>query len=83
MSTGEYLAIAAVNRAISPQSKRSMWQGFSQTVLLRHLPHASKAALSSQRFWDHMDRIDAETAQKTWKTVLQATLRREQIDVEL
>jgi len=81
MSTGEYLAIAAVNRAISPQSKRSMWQWFSQTVLLRHLPHASKAALSSQRFWDHMDRIDAETAQKIWKTVLQSTLRREQIDV--
>jgi transposase len=81
LSPGEYLAVAAVNRAVSPRSKRSMWQWFSQTVLLRHLPHGSKAALSSQRFWDHMDRIDSDTARKIWKDLLQATVRREQIDL--
>jgi transposase len=81
LSTGEYLAVAAVNRAVSPRSKRSMWPWFSQTVLLRHLPHSSKAALSSQRFWDHMDRIDSETARNIWKNLLQATLRREPIDL--
>jgi transposase len=81
LSTGEYLAVAAINRAIFPQSKRSMWQWFSQTVLLRHLPHASQAALSSQRFWDHMDRIDADAARAIWKNLLQATVQREQIDV--
>ena len=81
LSTGEYLAVAAVNRAVSPRSKRSMWPWFSQTVLLRHLPHSSKAALSSQRFWDHMDRIDSDTARNIWKNLLQATLRREPIDL--
>ena len=56
LTTGQYLAIAAINRAISPRSKRSMWVWFSQTVLRRHMPSDSEAALASQRFWDHMDR---------------------------
>ena len=51
LTTGQYLAIAAINRAISPRSKRSMWVWFSQTVLRRHMPSASEAALASQRFW--------------------------------
>ncbi len=51
LTIGQYLAIAAINRAISPRSKRSMWDWFSQTVLRRHLPSASQSALSSQRFW--------------------------------
>ena len=51
LSVGQYLAIAAINRAICPKSKRSMWGWFSQTVLLRHVPDASEPGLSSQRFW--------------------------------
>ena len=70
LSTGLYLAIAAVNRAICAKSKRGMWDWFSQTVLLRHVPTASKTALSSQRFWDHMDRIDGDKALAIWKQVL-------------
>ena len=57
LSTGDYIGVAAVNRAIRPNSKRSLWGWFSQTTLLRYLPNASKEALSSQRFWDHMDRL--------------------------
>ena len=45
LTTGQYLAIAAINRAISPRSKRSLWDWFSQTVLRRCLPSASRAAL--------------------------------------
>lgn len=63
LTTGQYLAIAAINRAIKPTSKRSMWHWFSQTVLLRAVPNASKTALSSQRFWDHMDRIPKSVAE--------------------
>jgi len=81
MSTGEYLAIAAVNRAICPNSKRSMWDWFSQTVLLRHIPDVSKAAFSSQRFWDHMDRIDADTAPSIWKSIVKGVVKRENIDL--
>ena len=62
LSTGEYIALAAVNRAVRPASKRSFWHWFSQTALLRCLPGASQEALSSQRFWDHMERIGLEDA---------------------
>jgi transposase len=81
MSTGEYLAIAAVNRAICPNSKRSMWDWFSQTVLLRHIPDVSKVAFTSQRFWDHMDRINADTAPSIWNNIVKGVVKRENIDL--
>jgi hypothetical protein len=81
LSIGQYLAIAAINRAIAPRSKRSMWEWFSQTTLLRHLPAASAAILTSQRFWDHMDRIDAKTAIQLWQQMLRGVIQREQIDL--
>jgi transposase len=81
LTTGQYLAIAAINRAISPRSKRSMWVWFSQTVLRRHLPSASEAALASQRFWDHMDSVTPQAAATVWKDWLKGVIDREQIDL--
>ena len=81
LSTGQYLSIAAINRAMQPKSKRSMWDWFSQTALLRFLPEASKSALSSQRFWDHMDRVGADTAMQIWERILDKVVRREAIDL--
>jgi transposase len=73
--------IAAINRAISPNSKRSMWEWFCQTILLRRLPHASKSAMNSQRFWDHMDRIKDHMALTIWKNILKGVFSREAIDI--
>ncbi len=81
LSIGGYLAIAAINRAICPNSKRSMWEWFSQTALLRHFPHASKRALTSQRFWDHMDKISANAVISIWKNILKGVAKRETIDL--
>jgi transposase len=81
LTTGQYLAIAAINRAISPRSKRSMWDWFSQTVLRRHLPAASPAALNSQRFWDHLDAVKPEAATAIWKDLLEDVVHRERIDL--
>ena len=81
LSTGEYIGIASVNRAIRPNSKRSMWSWFSQTVLLRYLPRASKEALSSQRFWDHMARIDGDKAAQIWKNIIKGVVERDEIDL--
>ena len=81
LSVGQYLTIAALNRAICPKSKRSIWEWFSQTSLRRHLPEASEKALSSQRFWDHMDRIDRDGTANIWKALLRDTIAREQIDL--
>ena len=81
LTTGQYLAIAAINRAISPRSKRSMWDWFCQTVLRRHLPAASPAALNSQRFWDHMDAVKPEAATAIWKDLIKDVVQREGIDL--
>lgn len=81
LSVGEYISIAAVNRAICPNSKRSMWEWFSQTTLLRRFPNASQTALASQRFWDHMDKIKGERALSIWKNILKGAAAREKIDL--
>lgn len=81
VSTGEYLAVASVNRAMQPRSKRSMWEWFSQTTLLRHLPQASGKALASQRFWDHMERIEAGQVEEIWKQVFRGVVEREGLDL--
>lgn len=81
LSVGEYLAVAAVNRAVEPVSKRAMWDWFSQTTLRRALPGADQAALASQRFWDHMAAIPEQTASELWKEIIKGVLEREQIDL--
>ena len=59
LSTGDYIRLAAINRACDPVSKQAMWDWVSQTCLPRLWPQASAALLTSQHFWDHMDRIEA------------------------
>ena len=81
LSVGEYLTIAAINRAICPNSKRAMWDWFSQTALLRKFPNAAKAMFTSQRFWDHMDKIKDDTALSIWKNILKGVAGREKIDL--
>lgn len=81
LTVGEYIAIAAINRAICPNSKRSMWDWFSRTALLRQFPDSSKAVLTSQRFWDHMDKIKGDTALSIWKNIFKGVTEREAIDL--
>src|SRR6266851_7443801 len=50
LSVGQYLLLAALNRAVSPTSKLRFADWYRQTVLTRLLP-AEPAALSSQNFW--------------------------------
>lgn len=81
LTTGDYLAIAALNRAISPRSKRSLWLWFAQTVLLRHFPHASQSRLTSQRFWNHMDRIQETDILPIWRGILKRLLQLDSLDL--
>jgi len=81
LTVGDYIVAAAITRAISPQSKRSIWEWFSGTSLLRLSPKASEKTLSSQRFWDHMDRIQLESVTDIWKTIIRETIQREKIDL--
>ncbi|MCX7049668.1 MAG: IS1634 family transposase [Candidatus Sumerlaeota bacterium] len=56
-SVGEYILLAALNRAIEPCSKLAMGAWYEETVLRRLWGYGAEA-FSSQRFWDHMDRIE-------------------------
>lgn len=58
-SVGTYLLAATLNRCIAPKSKAQVgaWLG---TTVLRRLLDIEPARLTSQRFWDHMDRVSPE-----------------------
>lgn len=57
LSVGQYLLLAALNRAAGPTSKSQLAHWYRQSILTRLLP-ASPAQLSSQAFWNHMDRVE-------------------------
>jgi transposase len=59
-SVGHYLALAAWNRCVAPCSKAQLGAWYRKTVLRRLVPMAA-GQLTSQRFWDNMGRVDAET----------------------
>lgn len=59
LSVGQYVLLAAINRAVAPTSKLQFADWYRQTVLTRLLP-ADPAWLSSQNFWNHMDRISED-----------------------
>lgn len=58
-TVGHYLCLAALNRALAPCSKMAMADWYEETVLSR-LWRLPKTAFTSQRFWDHMDRVSDE-----------------------
>ena len=60
LSVGQYITLAAINRCVEPKSKRAFAQWYGDTVLARLCPVRAKL-LASQRFWDHMQRLDADT----------------------
>lgn len=58
-SVGTYLLVAAINRCVDPCSKARLAQWFEGTILRRCLPLESRQ-LSSQRYWDNMDRVSPQ-----------------------
>ena len=79
LSPGDYIRLAAINRACEPVSKQAMWDWVSRTCLPRLWPEAAADQLTSQHFWDHMDLIEAQKAQSIWQQLIDAVLQREQI----
>lgn len=80
LSVGQYLLLAAINRAVSPTSKLQFSDWYRQTVLTRLLP-ADPAALSSQNFWNHMDLVTAEHVLECEKQITQRLIERFQLDL--
>ena len=50
LSIGFYLILAAINRGIEAVSKRSMWNWFKGTILLRRFPGTNKTSLTGVFF---------------------------------
>ncbi|MGM0650071.1 MAG: IS1634 family transposase [Bacteroidota bacterium] len=82
LSIGAYLEIAALNRGIEATSKNAMWDWFENTVLINYYSHIKKEALSSQRFWDNMDKINEADIPKIWMNIIDNALKTQQIDLE-
>jgi transposase len=80
LSIGQYLLLAAINRAVSPTSKLQFADWYRQTVLTRLLP-ADPAALSSQNFWNHMDLVTADHVLECEKQITQRLIQRFQLDL--
>jgi transposase len=80
LSVGQYLLLAAINRAVSPTSKLQFTDWYRQTVLTRLLP-ADPAALSSQNFWNHMDLVTAEHILECEKQITQRLIQKFQLDL--
>ena len=80
ISPGQYLLLAAINRAVSPTSKLQFADWYKQTALTRLLP-ADPAALSSQNFWNHMDRVTADHVLDCEKQITQRLIQRFQLDL--
>ena len=55
-SVGEHIQIAVLNRCLAPCSKQRIRPWFDRTLLPRAL--GKKEGLSSQDYWNHMDRLD-------------------------
>ncbi len=79
-SVGTYLLVAVLNRCVAPCSKASIADWFQTTVLRRLVPIQSRQ-LSSQRFWDNMDRLSPRILERI-ETDLVAHMVRE-FDVDL
>ena len=58
-SVGTYLLAAVLNRCVAPCSKASLADWYNQTLLPRFLPVQARQ-LTSQRFWDNMDRVSSQ-----------------------
>ncbi len=80
LSTGQYLLLAAMNRAVSPTSKLQFADWYRQTVLTRLVP-ADPAWLSSQNFWNHMELVRPAHILEFEKHMTRRLVERFQLDL--
>jgi len=59
LSIGEYILIAAINRAVNPTSDACIQQWFERTILSQ-IMHIDTCLLSPQNYWNNMDLCDGQ-----------------------
>jgi transposase len=81
-SVGQYMVLAAINRALCPCSKLAMGDWY-ETTLLRRLWGYPAKSFSSQRFWDHMDMVSEKAIQEVEERLLERVSSRFGLDPSL
>ena len=79
-SVGTYLLVATLNRCLAPCSKASIEQWF-HTTALRRLLNLRPEQLSSQRFWDNMDRVNRKALESIEAELVTHMVREFAVDV--
>ncbi len=67
-SVGDYLLVAILNRCVAPCSKAGIATWFQGTVLRRFMD-IDTGQLSSQRFWENMDRVSRQAIELIEKDI--------------
>jgi transposase len=80
-SVGMYLLLAALNRAVAPTSKAAFARWYEATALPRWVA-VEASQLSSQRFWDNMNRVQEEAIEGIQEDVATRLVRDFAIDTE-
>jgi transposase len=80
-SLGQYILLAALNRALDPLSKSQIGEWYENTSLKR-LWKFSPDAFSSQRFWDHMDMISPGTIEQIQDKLVRKIQKEFSLDAE-
>jgi len=70
LSIGQYMLLAAINRAVDPKSKNKIAEWYEKTALHQVIP-AQAQMLSSQRFWDNMHLLSEEAIRRFEDTFTQ------------
>ena len=80
LSVGEYLLIAAINRALDPTSKNGIAEWFEKTVLGK-LMGVSSPALTSQDFWNNMDKVATEAIPQIEEALVERIIKVFEVDI--
>jgi transposase len=79
-TVGAYLLVAILNRCVAPCSKAGIAEWFQDTAL-RRLMGIEARQLSSQRFWDNMDRVSSEAIAAIERDIVTHMVRTFEIDL--
>jgi transposase len=80
-TVGEYLLVAILNRCVAPRSKSSIAKWF-QGTLLRRIMKLDGGQLSSQRFWENMDRVTRQAIESIERDITIQMVRDFAIDLK-
>ncbi len=79
-TVGQYMLLAALNRCVAPRSKAQLADWYQKTVL-RRLLGIAPSQLTSQRFWDNMDRIEESHLQTLEQEISRVAVSRFNLDL--